>query len=200
MTDIIMVRHARTEGNARGLLQGRVDSPVIADELASSPSWHDRWLPVPDSVHCSPQRRARATAAHLLPDLPATIDARLAERDLGAFDGCVAQDLWAARPDLAHAMADDPTFAPPGGESADQVCDRVRDFVAELVRGGDRLVACFTHGALMSITLRVLAGIDGRPHIDNLQAVRLRVTDPTAAHPVELVGALPESTMAVVAR
>ncbi|WP_328858951.1 histidine phosphatase family protein [Williamsia herbipolensis] len=200
MTDIIMVRHARTEGNVRGLLQGRADSPVIVDELAAAAAWRERGLPEPDAVYCSPQRRARITAAYLLPDVAAVIDDRLAERDLGDIDGRVAQDLWAAEPDLAHAMAADPTFAPPGGESAEQVGARVRGLVGDLVRRGDRLAACVTHGALMTITLRVLAGVEGRPHIENLQAVRLRVLDPAALHPVELVGVLPGRTAAAVAR
>ena len=81
---LVLVRHGRTDVNARGLLQGRMDLPldevglVQAAEVAKA-------LAAPDRVISSPLLRARETAEAF--GLPVEIDERWIELDYGELDG-----------------------------------------------------------------------------------------------------------------
>ncbi|CAM3948495.1 MULTISPECIES: histidine phosphatase family protein [Tsukamurella] len=188
MTELVLVRHARTAANEADLLQGRrSDGPVLAGAL-TGPDWVGRGLPVPDAYYSSPQLRAQQTAVHLFPGRVFHVDERLAERDLGDLDGMAAEALRSDHPDLAARLAGDARFVPPAGESALEVAARFRSFLRDLPAGVDT-VGCVTHGALIAIVLRLLAGTRERSRIRNLEAVRLRLVAPDAVVPVQLVTA-----------
>ena len=125
---LLLARHGRTERNAGGLLQGRVDAPLDAvgraqaEALAAVPA-----LTAAAWVVCSPLQRARETAAALGPAV--TVDERWIELDYGDWDGrpfaSVTAEEWRRwRGDLA--------WSPPGGESIAAVGSRVRAALADL--------------------------------------------------------------------
>ena len=137
---LVIVRHGRTEANARGVLLGRLDVELDAvgraqaERLAAATGAVDR-------VIASPLRRTRQTAAAF--GQPVEIDERLIELDYGEFDGCafdeVPEGTWARwRSDLS--------FAPPGGESLHTLGLRVRALLDELTRSpSDETVALVSH-------------------------------------------------------
>ena len=81
---LLLVRHGRTDANARGLLQGRMDLPLdeVGMEQAAEVA---KALATPDRVISSPLLRARATAEAF--GLPVEIDERWIELDYGELDG-----------------------------------------------------------------------------------------------------------------
>ncbi len=115
---LVLVRHGRTEVNARGLLQGRADAPL--DELGQRQA--DRVaarLGRIDRVITSPLRRAVETAERLGEPV---VDPRWIELDYGSMDGMAIADVptstWVQ-------WRTDPAFAPPGGESLTALYARV---------------------------------------------------------------------------
>jgi broad specificity phosphatase PhoE len=126
---LILVRHGQTEFNASGRLVGRLDPSLTetgrrqAAAIASAVAGAAR-------VVTSPLARARETAALLAPGLPLTVDERWIELDYGQWDGRPFADVPA---EVWRQWRSDPSFAPPGGESLDNVGARVADACAELL-------------------------------------------------------------------
>lgn len=126
---LLLVRHGRTEANARGLLLGRADPSLDtlgrrqADAAAAALS-SARFGPV-HTIVSSPLRRAVETAAAIGEQLHAEVllDEQLIELDYGDWEGRPVTDVpaesWAS-------WRADPTNGPPGGESLATLGERVR--------------------------------------------------------------------------
>lgn len=117
--ELIFIRHAPVVDSAR--LCGRTDVAarvVDRDILAVR-----RYLPTPTSVLVSPALRCRQTAQALFPRNRAfEQDADLWEQDFGEHDGLEFQKI----PDIGVLPTDElVAYAPPGGESFADVCNRV---------------------------------------------------------------------------
>lgn len=137
---LIVVRHGRTDANAGGLLQGRLDRPL--DELGRRQAAALRSAVAGASrVVCSPLLRTRETAEAL--GLPTTVDERFVELDYGVLDGTplrdVPRDLW-------DRWITDPHFAPEGGESIAVLGERVRAACDDLAdEAAERDVVVVSH-------------------------------------------------------
>lgn len=106
-----------------------------------------------DRVVSSPARRARQTATAF--GLPVALDARLAERDFGEWEGRTWTDLWPAAPRFADADAY-AAFTPPGGEPLAAVVGRVCAASRDLASGGR--VLAVTHGGPLACVLAAVLG------------------------------------------
>ena len=172
---LILVRHGRTEANAAGLLQGRMDNPL--DHLGEA---HSRAvakaLAPPDLVISSPLRRAVQTAEAF--GRPVTTDERWLELDYGALDGqpvsSVGADVWAR-------WRADPSFVPAGGESLLDVSERVMTACQELLElAADRTVVVVSH--VSPIKAAVAWALGGGPesawrsHLDQASITRIGIT------------------------
>ena len=123
---IWLLRHGRTEANARGLLLGRLD-PALDDMGLDQARRAAESLVGADvaRIVTSPLQRCRATAALAgeALGLPVAVDERWIELDYGSLDGeplaSVPAATWAT-------WAADLDWAPPGGESIAALGVRVR--------------------------------------------------------------------------
>jgi broad specificity phosphatase PhoE len=132
---ITFARHGQTEANRQRLALGRADPPLtelgvrqaaaLAERLATTMS---------TTVYTSSLRRARETAGPIAAALGAelVVDDRLIELDYGEWDGRSFPDL---PQDELVRWRNDPTFAPPGGESLRAVTQRIDSFCRELLEG-----------------------------------------------------------------
>ena len=122
---LVIVRHGRTEANARGLLLGRLD--VALDELGRAQAERLAASTGPvDRVVASPLQRTRQTAAAF--DQPVEIDERLIELDYGEYDGRPFADVPAG-----PGRGGGPTsLRPARGRVAPRPRLRVRQFLDEL--------------------------------------------------------------------
>ncbi|HLM65857.1 MAG TPA: histidine phosphatase family protein [Acidimicrobiales bacterium] len=148
---ILLVRHGRTEANARGLLLGRMDPQLDAEgrRQAACLGAELAGLDVTRIV-TSPLARTRATAevvADVLrgegPAVDVEVDERWIELDYGVLDGtplaAVGADRWSA-------WRSDVSWAPEGGESLAGLGERVRGACQELAAEvGERDVVVVTH-------------------------------------------------------
>lgn len=142
MRDLLILRHGETVWNREGRLQGSLDAPLTARGRAQAARQGAilRALGGARPIWCSPQGRARATAA--LAGLRARIDPCLREIGLGAFEGTTVDGL-----DLPPGLQW--KFDAPGGEGQVAFLRRIDDFLA---RCPPRAILV-THG-VTSIALR----------------------------------------------
>jgi broad specificity phosphatase PhoE len=123
---LILVRHGRTAANASGLLLGRAD-PALDDVGTAQAAGVAAALPDVTRVVTSPLARTRATAEAL--GAPVTVDDRWLELDYGEWDERPLRDI---DPAVWATWMSDPGFAPPGGESLEDLDRRVRAACDEL--------------------------------------------------------------------
>jgi broad specificity phosphatase PhoE len=152
---LIVVRHGRTEANARGLLLGSRLDPGLDDLGRRQAAALAAALPGAARVVSSPLRRTRETAAAL--GLPVEVDDRWAELDYGDLDGTplaeVPSALWAR-------WRADVTFAPAGGESLQALGLRVRAAAADLAAdAAERDVVVVTHVSPVKAALAWALGV-----------------------------------------
>ena len=126
MERLILARHGRTAANAGGLLVGHLDVPLDERGLEQA-ALVGKVLAGADRVISSPLQRCRHKAEAI--GLPVEIDERWIELDYGEFDGRVLADVPA---DTWARWRRDSSFAPPGGESLDELAARVHDACEEL--------------------------------------------------------------------
>jgi probable phosphoglycerate mutase len=123
---LYLVRHGRTDANAQGLMQGRLD-PAL-DELGhrQAKAMADRVGPV-DEVIASPLVRAQETAGYFGAEI--ATDDRWIELAYGEFEGVPVGEV---PPDVWQSWRTNSEFATKGGESFGSLNERVRSACEEL--------------------------------------------------------------------
>jgi len=171
---LVLVRHGRTDVNARGLLLGRLDPPL--DELGRLQAEQlVMAMERPDRVISSPLRRARETAEAF--GLPVEIDERWIELDYGELDGLpvstVGVEVWAR-------WRDDPTFVPAGGESLAALGERVISACSSLWEAAaDEDIVVVSHvspiKAAVAFAIGLGAEMGWRSHLDQASITRISI-------------------------
>jgi broad specificity phosphatase PhoE len=134
---IVLLRHGRTEANARGLLLGRADPRLddVGREQARAAAEVVAATASVGRIVSSPLARCRATAEIVAgvvgEDVPVEveIDERWIELDYGELDGTPLSEV---PPATWAAWQGDVGWAPPGGESHTTLGKRVRAVCDEL--------------------------------------------------------------------
>ena len=123
---LYLVRHGRTDANASGLLQGRLDPPL--DELGhrQAASVAERIGPV-DEVYASSLLRAQDTARYFSDDV--VTDDRWIEVAYGEYEGVPVGEV---PPEVWQSWRTNREFATRGGESFGSLDARVRDACEDL--------------------------------------------------------------------
>ena len=173
---LILVRHGRTQANAEGRLQGRIDLPL--DELGQRQAAAiGAALGPVELVVSSPLLRARQTAAAI--DAPCRVDDRLIELDYGTLDGALPGDIPA---ETWARLRADAEYIPVGGvESISQVGRRVIPLLEELSSMAiDADVVVVSHvspiKAAIAWALGVGQEIAWRTHLEQASISRIRVS------------------------
>jgi len=133
-----LVRHGETAENARMRYLGTRDEPLTENGMRQALQVADVLSQLPIAVIISsPMRRAADTAAPIQKScgVELRLDRRLAEGSFGRWEGLSrAEVLDLGNPDaeLLARWESDPSCAPPGGESINDVQKRVIRLVEEL--------------------------------------------------------------------
>lgn len=170
---IALVRHGETDANARRLLLGRADPPLSErgrDQALAVAELLGREDP-PAAIVSSPLRRAQETAVCIAEvfGLAVEVDDAFVEMDYGEWDerplADVPREVWTKWQDDIH-------FAPPAGESLQQVQTRVSARMAELVvRAGASSIVVVSHVSPIKAAALWALGVDDQPAL----AWRLRL-------------------------
>jgi alpha-ribazole phosphatase len=123
---LYLVRHGRTDANAQGLMQGRLDPPLDALGHRQAEAMAARVGPV-DEVIASPLVRAQETAGYFGVDI--ATDDRWIELAYGEFEGVPVGEV---PPDVWQSWRTNTEFATKGGESFSSLNERVRSACEEL--------------------------------------------------------------------
>jgi probable phosphoglycerate mutase len=174
-TRLLLLRHGQTELSVERRYSGR-GNPALTEVGRQQAMAAARYLAERGgiaAVFSSPLQRAydtAATAAKAL-GLDVTVDDDLIETDFGAWEGLTFNQAAERDPDLHRRWLRDTSTTPPGGESFDQVLDRVlrvRERIIAAQEGATVLVVSHVTPIKMLLRLALDAGpaILYRLHLD----------------------------------
>jgi probable phosphoglycerate mutase len=163
-TSVWLVRHAESNWNALGLVQGQADQSTLTDHgraqaLQVAERFRDQGVV---AVYASDLRRTRETAAPVaaLLGLSVHTDPALRERCFGVFEGGPVSALCPEVTGISGHRVVDVHARPVGGESLDDVQQRVAPFVDWLEDehyAGDVVVVA--HGGSVRAVRNYCAGL-----------------------------------------
>ena len=143
---IVLVRHGETEWSRSGRHTSRTDLPLTehgrAQAAALGRSLDGRSFSL---VMASPRRRARETAALVLPESQVVVRQELAEWNYGEYEGLTSEEILAQNPtwDLWREGC-------PGGESPTDVAARA-DLLLAFADGHEGDAVCFAHAHILRV-------------------------------------------------
>lgn len=167
---ILLIRHATTNWNDLGLVQGQLDDATLTSAgRAQAASLAERLGSMSvGAIFSSDLRRARETAEPLAARLwlSAVMDRRLRERSFGALEGSPSTALSSSLTGIQDGKVVDADAAPPGGESLRQLYMRVARFLRDVLAGAGNLTALaesddvivVAHGGTLKVASAFLEG------------------------------------------
>lgn len=176
-TDILLVRHGQTDWNLSHRIQGSVDIPLNAIGVAQAAATRDAFAPeTVDLLVSSHLERAAVTAMTINTPhgKPHRVDARLAERAHGRYEGWTVQEIIA---EIGPGNEDEFFQRSPELEAWSDVAERVIAAlvdVAQQAAGGTAVVV--SHGGSIRAGIAAIRGVHHRtlPSLFNCSVTRLR--------------------------
>lgn len=167
MSDVYMTRHGETEWNVQIRMQGRNNSPLTGSGIEGARLLKEQIRDIPfTECYASPLPRALHTASILIGGRPVTLvpEKRLAEMDLGIWEGVRMEDAKAAYPEAFHNFRVRPDLFYPvsGGETFFDVVSRAQSFLTSMESRTDEAgpVLAVTHGILLQALMMLCDGRD----------------------------------------
>lgn len=179
--NIYVFRHGETDLNKEGRFQGQSNNtPLNSTGLTQAAALADKMKDIPiDIVFTSPLQRAYQTGATVArqKNVPIIADNRLIEGNFGIAEGMLKDDI---RKQIAKEFKrwrdfKDMDFAFEGGESKQQILERVLDFVEFLQTRPEQNIAVSTHSAVIR-SLLINLGVY-RDRIPNAEFIHLLLQD-----------------------
>lgn len=152
MSEIILVRHGKTQGNIEHRYIGTTDQPMLESELQELQQRH---YPHADLLYTSPMVRCKQTAHILYPQLTPTEITAFKETDFGLFEGKNYQELK-ANPDYQAWLDSGGQLPFPKGESIvhfKQRCTTAFLDIATKCVNVDVTIALVVHGGTIMAIL-----------------------------------------------
>jgi len=161
MTTLFLIRHAQSAANADGRIQGWLDSPLSEAGRQQVQALCERFRSTPlDAVYASPLARAADTAQAIaaIHNLAVILDDRLKEYNMGQWTGLNRAEIEALSPGVD--LEAEHELVVPGGETAQEMRERVEPFVREVVgRHAGQSVAVITHGGTLGMLVGAMIGL-----------------------------------------
>jgi broad specificity phosphatase PhoE len=193
-TTILLVRHGQTDWNREGRFQGHADPPLndagreqaaaLADLLAGDGI---------TAIHSSDLRRAYETATIVAARLGLDVSAHtgLREIDVGRLQGLTREEIDIRWPEARAVLAERGYGAGWGGESVDELSERVVAALREIAAAhSDDRVLVVGHGGTIRVALADADGLDTVSHrkvwsgpAGNCEVFELVVEDGTLRRP-----------------
>jgi alpha-ribazole phosphatase len=157
MRVLYLIRHT-TPRITSGICYGQLDIGV-ADSFDEEANDVLGWLPPIELIITSPLQRTHLLAEHLAQARHCELrsDARLMEKHFGAWEGKAWDSI--ARREIDAWAADIPGYAPPGGESAQQLMQRMQTFIHDFAQLPQQNIALVTHGGSIRAMLAQIGGV-----------------------------------------
>ena len=155
---LYIIRHGKTEMNAKMLMQGRSDHPLNETGFAQAEEAAGRFAEMGvsiDKVYTSPLIRALQTAKKIAPHAEIVVDERLIEMDYGPYEG---MDLMNPAPEVIDFFMDFVNVpAPEGMEPLPAIVKRLGNFLEEIAKEAEsKNILISTHAIAMKGALEYL--------------------------------------------
>ncbi len=162
MSKILLVRHGFV-GLKEERFLGRTDIPLNDDGKKQAEQLRQRLAPEKiDAVYTSTLSRARATAEIVAAGHKVAVIAcaELCECNFGAVEGMTFEEIKQHYPALAEELIERKTGAFPGGETLEELNERVMAFLKRLVkRQPEQTVLIVAHGGPVRLIICNLLGL-----------------------------------------
>jgi probable phosphoglycerate mutase len=146
----LLARHAQTEWNLAGRVQGSLDSPLTDKGVRQAHALADAWASAGITrIVSSPAGRALRTATIVADHLgvPLVTDDRLVEQNFGRFEGALHSEVRLLNDEAGALLAgSDVDLMAPGGESIRQAGERVLAVLNALPAEPGAVTGIVTHG------------------------------------------------------
>jgi broad specificity phosphatase PhoE len=167
---ITFLRHAESEGNAAGVLQGQSDVPLTEKGIEQARQLAARWKALDlhyDLAISSPLQRARVTAEIVTTALkvPLTLDAIWTERCFGTLEGQEMSIIHQATQPVDFNQPYEPIGT--SGESMIDIYRRALLAVQDLVRRPPARYLVVSHGAFLARVMYAILGITPQGHYNS---------------------------------
>lgn len=151
---IFLLRHIKTAYNENRVITGALDVDVLPNQSI----FGENPIPIFDRILCSPLGRCRKTLA-LLPlesrQNITFVDA-LSERSLGRLEGMEKENAFVLYPELFRGEKIDIHAAIPGGESIDDVKNRLCVEVIPLLNKKNENILICSHNQTLKVLYALL--------------------------------------------
>lgn len=152
---LFMIRHGETEGNVQKLFYSQLDMPLtgkgIQQAIAIRPVLEKYKF---DRVYASDLSRAMATAGLILPGCEPIPVPQLRECQMGWIDGHTHAEIIGK-----YGYLND-HYEPFGGESPEDMCRRVREFLHMLEADPCDKAIAVAHSGTMKAMMRIALGME----------------------------------------
>lgn len=157
---IYFLRHIKTVDNLSGKISGRSDSPTLPEQILRISCKIEKRF---DQIYCSPYKRCRDTIALLPSTLQTNVyyDPSLIERSLGILEGMDRIEAIRCFPQLFENDKLKVNTQVPGGESIEDVKQRVSaiiDILIAITNRKKQILIC-SHNQTLKILLAELKSI-----------------------------------------
>jgi broad specificity phosphatase PhoE len=147
---LLLISHAATSATRRaGFPLDEGIEPVVGPKPGD--------LPRADRFCCAPERRTLETASLL--GLTPEVEPLLRDIDLGDWAGRGFDEMLSVDPSGIAAWTKDPAAAPHGGETVENLCIRVSQWMEPQNRAGGRIIAV-THPAVIRAAIAFALEVD----------------------------------------
>ena len=163
---VVVLRHGETDHNAARIWQGHLDTPLSRRGVEQADAVGPAIAALsPQRIVSSDLARARLTAESVgrATGIPVSLDPRLREIDVGAWQGMAAADVATQWPDVQAALArGEDVRRGEHGETAAEVAQRVGEALTEQLDnlGAGECLVLSTHGAAGRTAAAWLLGLE----------------------------------------
>jgi alpha-ribazole phosphatase len=160
---ILLVRHGITRRHRGDRFWGRTDIPLSKTGIKQAEQLQNRLASEKiNAIYASTLSRARATAEIIAAGHKVAIKPcdELCECNFGDIEGMNFEEIKRLYPALAEELSERKTGAFPGGETLEQLNDRVLTFLKRLEKHGpDETVLVVAHGGPLRLIICNLLGL-----------------------------------------
>jgi alpha-ribazole phosphatase len=196
MTELVIVRHGRTQSNTRSAYCGWTDVELDKEGISQARRAKDKLESMKvDYIFSSPLKRALKTAEIINENfnLPVTCSESLKERNCGVWEDLQYKEICEKFPEQVRMFEKDwMKYCIQNGESALQFYSRVTEFINGLLNKKQGTFLIVTHlGCIRNIVSHLLGmGIEGtwRFRVDNCGITRIQINDEGYAYLTQLNG------------
>lgn len=166
--ELTLLRHAESEYNKIGKLQGRIDCDLsekgLEETIKVAKTFDSNNY---DICFVSPLKRTLKTAQLLVSNLEIICDDRIIERSLGNWEDTPTTDE-------KRFLLNNVNETPPNGESTFEIVKRVKEFIEFLSENyKDKKILVVTHAGII-YALQVALNLEIKP-VKNLEVLKINI-------------------------